>query len=236
MQIDRTRFLVLTTAIAAAAACTANSTTTNNPPPPTDGGTSADVTATPVDSGHGGTDGSVVDGSATDSSEAAAPACDNLGAGDLSACAVYSDAGAGDAGAADGGSDCLTEFVCSGASANLKPEIAALVVNCVAAQTTCNVGDCIKTAAQVAYGSTGGPSAGDAGYSGECTDTTAQATCDQINTACGDAGMDAGVTNADCLLVAGRMTTTGRTAFVACMTGGGCLVAPSVEGCLASLF
>jgi hypothetical protein len=106
--------------------------------------------------------------------------------------------------------------------------VAAAVVACVNAQTTCNVGECIKTAAQGTTGS------GEAGIL-LCADSTAQATCDQINAACADAGADAGVTNADCLNVAMHLTSAGRTALVACMTQNACS-APNVEGCLNTLF
>jgi hypothetical protein len=150
--------------------------------------------------------------------------CDTLATGDLSTCARY----------ADGGLACLTGSVCSGASTNLKPEIAALVDNCVARQATCDVGPCIKTAAQTPYGQAGGPSA--PGYTSECADTAAQTACFDIYWACGDAGSAAGPRDALCRRVVGRLTEAGRSAFVSCMTESACFIPDQLDTCLAELF
>jgi hypothetical protein len=226
MQINRSRFLALSAAIAAAASCTATSTTNNVTPPADGGGGNQDtgVTTNPVD-GSSGDDTAT----AADSADAA-PGCDDLSVGSFALCAQFGDGGTdgGDDGGSDASSSCLTDLVCNGSQGNLKPEVAAAVVACVNAQTTCNVGDCIKAAAQ----GTTGPGEGGVAL---CTDSTAQATCDQINAACADAGADAGVTNADCTSIVTHLTAAGRTALVACMTASSCS-APNVESCLSTLF
>jgi hypothetical protein len=211
MKLDRTRFLMLTTAISGAiAACTVGAcsvnSTTNNGPGGGDGSTG--------DDGATGNDGSTThDGSgeaSTNDGGNEATTCDDS-VGSAGACADYADGGTGPADAGDGGSVCLSSAFCDSTLANLKPKVAQAAIACVVALPTCESGAGIDTCVETAL-------------AGACADTTGKAACDQIASVCGDAGADAGVSPADCQKYTAGLTAAGRTAFVACMTESACFI------------
>jgi hypothetical protein len=209
MKIDRARFLVLTGAIsgaiaaaAAVQACTTATTTTPDAGSQGDSGQTGDGTTT--EGGGGGDSGSDggTDGPST---------CDDT-VGSRGACKDYADGGTGpDSG--DAGNGCLDSFVCDGILGALKAKIAEKSIACIVTGPACEsatndpIADCISTA-----------------LAGACTDDTGKAACDQIATACGDAGTDAGLGAADCLKLTRGMTSAGRTQFVSCMTESACFV------------
>lgn len=222
MKLDRARFLMLTTAISGAVvACSI--TSTNNTVP--GGGGS--------DSGGGGDgttggDGAVAqdsggDTSASDGANEAATCDDSIGK--PGACVDYADGGTGpDAAAADGGDAgpvCLSALLCDGVLADLKPKVAQTAIACVVALPTCESGAGIDTCIATAL-------------AGACPDATGKASCDQIAAVCGDAGADAGVSQADCVKYTAGLTAAGRTKFVACMTESACFVTDALT-CLAQL-
>jgi hypothetical protein len=220
MKIDRARFLMMTGALsgafAAACAVAACSTATTSTP---DAGASGDGggggggadSSSGTDSGGGRTDSGTTTGdSGGDAADGAA--CDDT-VGKRGACADFLDGGTGpdaDA-AAEGGVACLSDILCSGLLMNLKPGVAEKAINCIALLPTCEgtttspVEDCVQKALSAA-----------------CPDTTGQAPCDAIAATCADAGADAGVKGADCTKITTGLSSSGRDAFVACMTESAC--------------
>jgi hypothetical protein len=210
MKIDRTKFLALTAAIGGAViACSINSTTNNTPSTPDDASTSD---ATDDGSSGGDASGDVAkEGSTGDAAADGADgaACDDT-VGSAALCADYMDGGTGPADGGDAGNGCLTTTLCTNVAANFKPRIQQKILECLVAAPTCEsttnvLGNCVDQA-----------------LNESCPDTSAQASCDQVATVCGDAGVDAGISTADCAKALAGATATGRTAFVACMIESAC--------------
>ena len=116
---------------------------------------------------------------------------------------------------------CLTGAICDGVLVDLKPKVAQTAIACVVALPTCESGAGIDTCIATAL-------------AGACPDATSKASCDQIAATCGDAGADAGVSQADCLKYTAGLTAAGRTNFVACMTESACFVTDALT-CIAQL-
>ena len=224
MKIDRSRFLLLATALAtgsAASACTVTSTTVT-----TDGGGASATDATAA------TDGTVA---ATDSGGDASPSGDAAADGGTAketgaSCddtvvdggTVNCDNAVGtDAGLTGCGADPRANGFCSTIQANFKPQVAQNAIHCFEVAPACeSVGGCVVAAAAAA-----------------CPDPTAPAFCQSVVTSCGDAGTpamgpDGGAFEGACEQAASGLTGTGRATFKTCYAGGGCA---DIEACIAQL-
>ena len=165
-----------------------------------DGGTSADSSVT--------TDSSTSDSSTSDSTcndSVAAPT------GDAGPLCPVGEAGAG----------CLNFFECDTRSAWLKPRLARIWQECLATSdvTTCSV----ETGGSAREKCAGTVTAA------ACPDSTVEAFCNQLRTACGDGGSDAGIVQADCIKLATPLSTAGRERLSGCFVESGC---SSIEFCV----
>ncbi len=221
MKLDRTRFLMLTTALSGAIAACAVTSTNNTVPGGGGGGNDSGGGSDGTTTGDGATSqDSGKDTSTNPDGASDAAICDDS-VGTAGACASYADGGAGPTDGGDAGNACLTSLLCDDVLADLKPKVAQKTIECVFALPTCESGAgidvCIATA-----------------LAGACPDATGKAACDQIASVCGDAGVDAGVSQADCQKYTAGLTAAGRTKFVACMTESACFIT-DVKTCLAQL-
>lgn len=221
MKIERSRFLVLTAAIAAASAASYACTVANNTAADGGGGGGGDAGGGDGSSGSDGSsapdgagnDGGGSDGGAGDS----ATACnDNVVDGGATSCstALGPDSGL------DGGcgADPRANGFCTALQTNLKPAIAEMAIQCFKIAPACEgIDDCVSAAVAAA-----------------CADPTAVAACQSMQTACDDAGVeagtgvDAGTFASDCAQIVSGLTAAGRAAFASCYDQGGCT---SLQAC-----
>ena len=220
MKIERSRFLVLTAAMAAASAASYACTVTNNTAADGGGGGGGDAGGGDGSSGSdgssaldgGGSDGGGSDGGAGDS----ATACnDNVIDGGASSCSSLGPDSGLDGGC---GADPRANGFCTALQTNLKPAIAEMAIQCFKIAPACEgIDDCLTTALAAA-----------------CADPTAAAACQSMQTACDDAGveagtgLDAGTFASDCAQIVSGLTAAGRAAFATCYDQGGCA---SLQAC-----
>ncbi len=215
MQIDRSKFLLLTTTISAGVALVASVA----------GGAGCSSTAATADAG--GTDGStsVVDsGGETDSSTSDGSADGGDGGaclGDLGtpSCEALGDGGAD--GGADSGADC--QLSCVQALTNLRPAVADQAGKCLLGLPTCEGGGPDVVACF------------DEAVAKACPAPDAPAFCARLESLCVDAGApDAGAeASAKCGAIASALNATGRTTLESCVIESGCAL--SFDTCVAQL-
>ena len=207
MNIDRSRFLLLTAALAATG-CTINNTTL-----PADGSVQDTGTAGDTLSGDTRTDTSVTEGG--DAGDAGADATDGAVCDDTvgtpRACSDIKGTACGptDAGAAGIGP------TCEGYLSSFKPRVAKATIDCLIALPTCE-GDTAHCATDA--------------LAAACPDPAAKTYCDALLAACApDGGLTdagAGLSLADCVQYANGMTSAGRSALQLCVVHEGACSVP----------
>jgi len=212
MNVNRSRFLLLTAALAAGAGgCTINNTTVNG-----DGGASQDASVSDSTTGDGGGGDAGTDSAGDDGGDGGeGGTCDDT-VGTVPDCAMLADAGVG-----DGGTSCAqgTAFpaACGAWAANLKNKVAASAINCAVALPSCESGAGLATCLSGAINAA-------------CNDSTAATTCNAITAICADAGADAGPTLVDCQQALSGLNQMGRDAIQTCFREGAC--AMDLAGCI----
>jgi len=206
MNVDKARFLLLTTAISAATAVALSASGCTVQEKDKDTGSSGN---TPTDSGGGGAD-ATTDGSTTDSSTQ-----DGGDGGDGGACLT-------DDGVAPTCSDAGTGYTCEDAcgryGVNFKKGLARSIKDCFYKLPTCEGADvdkqaCVDTAARAA-----------------CADPTAVTYCATLY--CSTSTNPGTLQKDDCEAVAKLLSTTGRTNFTTCITEAGGACSATAELCL----
>ncbi len=198
MNIDRTRLLMLTSATAAAiaaaaiVACSSSSSKPGSVPTGDEDASTSDARTTPAK------DSGASDGGAGPLSESGT--CDDNANAGLGVCADSGDVPS---------SRCLVGH-CGDIVKYLKPKIASKMIDCL---TPKSGADCVENVRDTFFACAQGQ------LGQACSDPTAQASCNQIATACAGANADAGITTADCNKLLQGMTQEGRTLFVTCMIG-----------------
>jgi hypothetical protein len=231
MNIDRSRFLVLTAALAAAtgaAGCTIIDErgkdaggTADDTAVATDTLVAAD-TAPGSDASDGGGDGSVKDGG-TDATDATldadgetAPTCDDT-VGTLKSCSTIT------------GTGCTFAIDwCGTFATNYKTAVANKAIDCIATNSlpTCegilfDFQSCVDDALAAA-----------------CPDPTAATVCQKWKDDCATAGtpVDSTFTVEGCQKLVNGLTTTARSTVATCfVTEGGCGTVTSLDGCVGGL-
>lgn len=203
MNVDKARFLLLTTAISAATAVALSASGCTVQEKDKDTGSSGNV---PTDSGGGGTDSST-DATTGDSS--------TDGGGDGGAC--LADDGIAPV-CSDAGTGYTCETACTRYGVNFKKGIARNIKDCFYKLPTCEGADvdtraCVDNAARAA-----------------CADPSAVTYCATLycatSTAVGTLQKD------DCEAVAKLLSTTGRTNFTSCITEAGGPCAANADLCI----
>lgn len=189
MQLDRSRFLLLTSALAAATAVsfTAGLGGCSKSDSATDAGAASDASTADTSVADGGVD-------AADASTADATAClgdDGVGPN----CDPNT----------DGGAKC--SIACYSIASKLKHQVAVNAAECIDnhmdVAPTCEGGNapCILAAFALA-----------------CDDATADPYCAGVVASCADAGADGGaVTQSECVAVAKGLSAAGRTSLTTCL-------------------
>jgi hypothetical protein len=225
MQIDRTRFLLLTGALTAAALGASQGCTQKTNVVP-DGGAAApadtdaaDAASDDVVTDDARTDGSSDGGACLGDTPAEARACTDLGGLD--------DAGMPLDASSDGGETCIQSLsgqsACENQKLLMKGAVAREAIACLLTLPTCEgvtpeATRCAMDALKKA-----------------CPDPAAKALCQQILAACGDAGADAGVTEAECEAFANGLSREGRDRLLTCTTEGGACF-NDVASCISYMF
>jgi hypothetical protein len=191
MNVDRARFLLLTTALSAATAVAMSATGCSATSDTKDGGSSSGTTPE-TDSGTG-TD-ATTDAYSSDASTDSGACLDDTGLAPTCEGAAL---------------NCAT--ICQHFIPTYKNAVGRAITECIVALPSCEgigtdtlIAECVQK-----------------GLAAACPDPTAEGYCAPLSTACGDAdGGDAGAAALplpDCITLATGLNATGRTAFSACI-------------------
>lgn len=206
MQIDKSRFLFLTSSLAATAAAVVVSTSacgTTTTATDTDAGTD-DPTADDSGTDGGSSDGSAGDGSSSTDASDAAVAC--LGTdGTAPFCGPEIEG-------VDGGPPAKCQFECSNVSKIFKTGVAVEISACLDKDVPDPTveGACFAGVAPCVEGA----------LAKACEDDTAAAYCTTLLAGCGDAAPVP--SQADCIGVVSALSAAGKTSLSDCTAEGGC--------------
>jgi hypothetical protein len=193
MQLDRSRFLLLTSALAAATAVsfTAGLGGCSKADSTTDGGATTDATASdssPVEDGStDAADASTADASGCLTNDGLPPNCDPY----------------------DGGAQC--NYQCQAAARHFKNQVAVKAAACI---------DQNMNIAPTCEG--GEPACVEAATAAACTDPAAAPFCAGFLASCADAGDGGTITQAECLSIANGLSGGGRDYLTTCVASSDC--------------